>query len=1104
MRGRWIQLVLLQGTAQVLVAILCAFIIVFGLDSMFELSEQIRTAMLVATVLALAVALVLKVVRPLTRIPNSAQLARFLEEHHSELDDRLVTAIALGGREGSAASEEILNRLLEDTRLRTDAIDPAASISSARPLIWGTLGLILAIAAGSFVVSHRDFFSLLTSRFMTPWQFPNIEPQPVLVVRPGDARLPRGSAQEILAEVNDFEPTEVALYYSTDDSAWSKMDMDATQDANIFVYSFFDINTSLKYYVKAGNELSPIYRFTLYDPPQITRVDVRYDYPKYTGLASRTERDAGDVWAPEGTTVTITAVADKPLKSARVVVGEDTTLETEVRSDSMVVASLEVELDTFYRIYITDIDDLSNISPPEYYVHALFDQAPVLTIERPQADMKVSMIEEVPVEIRVEDDYGKPEVQLFYTINGGEEHEVDLALESVVPDKNLDAITQKVFRADHLFYFEDFSVTPGDFLSFFLKSRDRSRGNATPWQTSEIYFVHVRPFEMEFYRPLSQEQSGGGGGDMGGRLSETQQEILIATWKLQQKEAASGELPVKEDVDVIAESEQNLMEVVQSTLFQMEQRSMFTRESDGDAGVYYRAAIDAMSEAVEFLVAEDLEGALTPQRIALQNLLKAEAQVREMQMQQAQAQGGGRDASMNELSQLFEQEMDKLKSKYETMRESNQQQGQEQVDEALERVKELARRQQEQNDRLRELARKDILAEEKRRQIEELRRRQEELRREAQELTRQMRETLQNNPTLPRDAQQELRRASNEMTGSSNDLRQENAEMAAAKGRRALDRLKELQEMLQQNQDASLRKEMDELDEQFRNLTQEQKGLTEELQEMAKEDSADGQRLESARQTQEKLTRDMQQAMDELDQLAESSRRSQNEIARDMKELSEELRRSGIGERMEQAERHIEKQQLDAALQAEKDIQNRLEKTGDQLVKLRSQLAESEEEKLSVALDQTRRLREEIEALQAKSNEQKDNQQGGSSGDRGQMEPKDFQRLSEELSKRLDDLEFIERTIQVDSSLSRRAGQLGERWRGVVRNYNGQGEKDRFHIIEQYVLDPLKRFEAELAQKLELTRNTEKLFLVRDERVPPVYKELVDKYYESLSKAESN
>jgi DNA repair exonuclease SbcCD ATPase subunit len=367
-----------------------------------------------------------------------------------------------------------------------------------------------------------------------------------------------------------------------------------------------------------------------------------------------------------------------------------------------------------------------------------------------------------------------------------------------------------------------------------------------------------------------------------------------------------------------------------------------------------------------------------------------------------------------------------------------------------------------------------------------------------------MRETLQNNPTLPRVAQQELRRASNEMTGSSNDLRQENAEMAAAKGRRALDRLKELQEMLQQNQDASLRKEMDELDEQFRNLTQEQKGLTEELQEMAKEDSADGQRLESARQTQEKLTRDMQQAMDELDQLAESSRRSQNEIARDMKELSEELRRSGIGERMEQAERHIEKQQLDAALQAEKDIQNRLEKTGDQLVKLRSQLAESEEEKLSVALDQTRRLREEIEALQAKSNEQKDNQQGGSSGDRGQMEPKDFQRLSEELSKRLDDLEFIERTIQVDSSLSRRAGQLGERWRGVVRNYNGQGEKDRFHIIEQYVLDPLKRFEAELAQKLELTRNTEKLFLVRDERVPPVYKELVDKYYESLSKAESN
>ncbi len=70
---------------------------------------------------------------------------------------------------------------------------------------------------------------------------------------------------------------------------------------------------------------------------------------------------------------------------------------------------------------------------------------------------------------------------------------------------------------------------------------------------------------------------------------------------------------------------------------------------------------------------------------------------------------------------------------------------------------------------------------------------------------------------------------------------------------------------------------------------------------------------------------------------------------------------------------------------------------------------------------------------------------------------------------------------------------------GTIRSFSG-GLPERFQLIEDQVLNPLKAFEAELAQKLEIMKNKEKLFLTREEKIPPEYEALVEKYYEALSK----
>ena len=81
---------------------------------------------------------------------------------------------------------------------------------------------------------------------------------------------------------------------------------------------------------------------------------------------------------------------------------------------------------------------------------------------------------------------------------------------------------------------EDLKVQPGDFLTYHIQADD-SRDSKNPESvTSEIFFISVRSFDKEFYRSMSQGGQGGSSG-MGGRLSETQKEIIVATWKLQQK-----------------------------------------------------------------------------------------------------------------------------------------------------------------------------------------------------------------------------------------------------------------------------------------------------------------------------------------------------------------------------------------------------------------------------------------------------------------------------------------------------------------------------------------------------------------------------------------
>src|SRR5918999_3694093 len=114
-----------------------------------------------------------------------------------------------------------------------------------------------------------------------------------------------------------------------------------------------------------------------------------------------------------------------------------------------------------------------------------------------------------------------------------------------------------------------------------------------------------------------------------------------------------------------------------------------------------------MKTAEEKLQAQNAEQALPPENKALQYLQQAEEEY-ELQVQTQRnagggGGGGGAGSIAEDLAELFKMEMDKMANQYETNQRAMQQSSDQQIDELAEKLKELARRQEQELQRQRQL-----------------------------------------------------------------------------------------------------------------------------------------------------------------------------------------------------------------------------------------------------------------------------------------------------------------------------------------------------------------------------------------------------------------
>ena len=413
-RARWRRLVALRAVTRSALVATVALGVVLVLALAVGRSPA-ELAVLGALGLLLVAAAVYWAFRPLRQRPSDRRIARFIEEHRAELDERLVSAVGVASGDQEMAPAFAAS-MIGDAARAASAIEPSEIVPSElfRRTGFQAAAAMLAFVGVAFFGRHtlKESFDAASLTL-----FPS---RVVLDVTPGDARVEAGSTLNVQAHLVGNQAPVVAQLLRSEgdgDNDWHAVEMTGGDDGR-FALALNRVATSFRYRVVAGAASSKTFNVAVVRAPRVSRIDVEYTYPKELGLAARTEEDGGDIYAPAGTQVRIAVHTDLPAATGRMVLAGDQTIAL-TGSGRVLTGALQITEDSSYRVTLADTEGLSSRGDTEYFIRTLEDRPPEVHVLRPASDRRVTPLEEVDIEAEADDDFGLASLDLVYAVRGG-------------------------------------------------------------------------------------------------------------------------------------------------------------------------------------------------------------------------------------------------------------------------------------------------------------------------------------------------------------------------------------------------------------------------------------------------------------------------------------------------------------------------------------------------------------------------------------------------------------------------------------------------------------------------------------------------------------
>ena len=542
-----------------------------------------------------------------------------------------------------------------------------------------------------------------------------------------------------------------------------------------------------------------------------------------------------------------------------------------------------------------------------------------------------------------------------------------------------------------------------------------------------------------------------------------------------------------------------------------------------------------MGKAFQHLSTARTKEAITYEMAALNGLLQAQAEVRRRQVsQQANGAGsGGSNRAGQDLSALFDKELQRQqRTNYETRPsvESRPDEAEQQGSD-LDRIRDLARRQEDLSRRQQELAQSQLPTDEAKRQLEKLTREQTALREEAEALLRRReanasaRGKQSQQPSgggrgvSEQQDQSDLRGAAEQMRSAASDLRRQDAAGAARSSQRAAEQLRRLERGTSSEEAYGAPANA---------------GLKLEAQQAAQEQrriAAEAARLEGRNGTtdadgRKRLAEEKERLAGRVEDLARSARNAAQGAAGDeakaLNDAAATLQRERVADRMRETAKAMRGSGAAGGLaSAEQDLARALDEISGKL----GAGASPESRRLSEELDHTRAIRERLQRAEQQllDAEAHEREAGGATapsgsrasetaagegnrstrGGRSSQPGADVQRLRDQYQQEMQRArEALGRLSGSDprSGTDMSTPEEEQFSRSAPGTEAFKQDRSRWESLRKDLDSALERYETSVSGRLSSIRSADRFSGGGSDRVPDAYRRLIARYFESLAR----
>ena len=764
--------------------------------------------------------------------PDYRAIARNIEQQHPDLKALLLAAIEQRPEGPDGLFGYLQKQVLLQAISHATNHDWVQTVS-ARKLALANFGWLGALSCLLFVL-------LLLWPGRTPLGAPGrtglLFGGYNITVTPGDTEAEQGSPVVILARFEGRLPAAVSLTYGPSGQEPQRMTLTKSLEDPVFGGIIQDIRSDLLYRIDYADTHTRDYTVSVFQCPELVRADAKITYPAYTKLPEKTVEDTRQISVVEGSEVTLTFTLNKPVTTARLApkTGIAPGLTIDSQYPNVLTTSLTATQSQQYELHLADARGRPNKLPPRFVIDVQKNLPPQITPVFPANDVVVSPLEEMALEAKVADDYGLVGYGLTYNLVGAESQDVKL-------EEGDGSNRQPQIR--YLLALEGLKAEPDQLLTYYFWADDIGPDGQPRRTASDMYFAEVRPFEeifresQSFQDQQNQEQQQNQGGEQqnqsGDQLARLQKQIIIATWNIkQQAERAGGMEQRKQDLDVVRQAQDNVLE---------QARKALTEAEDPAAAKSLEAAAGHMETSVKYLTkasdsATELTPALGAEQSAYQELLKLRQ--REHQIARGRNNAGrGNNANSERFQQQLQQlELTQRENRYETQQlaQARQQDSRREDLQMLNRLRDLARRQSEMSDKLREAeaalrqARNEQQRQDTLRELQRLRDEQLQSLRDLDEIGRQM-DSSQNRQRMA-DARQRLDDSRSQIRDSAEAMEQGRLSQAQTGATRAQRQLEQMRQELQRRTSSQFADEMRDMRDQAQQLDQHEEQIAQEIE----------------------------------------------------------------------------------------------------------------------------------------------------------------------------------------------------------------------------------------------------------------------------------